>query len=198
MLNLTTPGVYIREVEVAPPPAVRMDVAGFVGQADRGPLNYPQPLSSWGQFRDVFGDFNGYSYLAYSVFGFFRNGGVRCYVVRVAHEAATRAATTLKSRGGGGAVRVSAINEGAWGNSLTVVVEESSSRELVLTELAADVEKGDTGATFKSVAGLSGAGSKPEEEPDTVTLVHRRDPVREKLPIKSIDYKKGEVRFDSP
>src|ERR1700750_2106356 len=126
MLNLTTPGVYIREVEVTPPPAVRMDVAGFVGQAERGPLNYPQPLTSWGQFRDIFGDFTGYSYLAYSVFGFFRNGGVRCYVVRVAHEGSTRATTKLKGRDAVAAIKVSAINEGAWGNSLTVEVGESS------------------------------------------------------------------------
>ncbi|HEX8146408.1 MAG TPA: phage tail sheath C-terminal domain-containing protein [Pyrinomonadaceae bacterium] len=196
MLNFQTPGVYIREVEVAPPPSVRMDVAGFVGQAERGPLNFPQPLTSWGQFRDIFGDFTGYSYLAYGVFGFFRNGGVRCYVARVAHEGSTRASTKLKGRGVE-AVKVSAINEGAWGNSLTVEVGAGSSRELVLTELAADVKKGDKGATFKSVAGLSGAGSRPGDEADTVTLVHRRDPVREKLTIRSVDYQTGEVKFDS-
>jgi hypothetical protein len=197
MLNLTTPGVYIREVEVAPPPAVRMDVAGFVGQAERGPLNYPQALTSWGQFGDIFGDFTGYSYLAYGVFGFFRNGGVRCYVVRVAHEEAKRSTTTLRARGEVEAVRVSAVNEGGWGNSLTVEVAEGSSRELVLTELASGVKKGDTRAVFKSVAGLAGAGSKPEDEADTVTLVHKRDPVREKLAVKSIDYETGEVKFAS-
>lgn len=196
MLNFQTPGVYIREVEVAPPPAVRMDVAGFVGQAERGPLNYPQALTSWGQFRDIFGDFTGYSYLAYSVFGFFRNGGVRCYVVRVAHENSTRASVKLKARGVA-SVRVSAIDEGAWGNSLTVEVEQDSSRELVLTELASDVKKGDKGATFKSVAGLSGESAPAQGDGDTVTLVHKRDPVREKLIIKSVDYKTGEVRFDS-
>jgi hypothetical protein len=196
MLNFQTPGVYIREVEVAPPPAVRMDVAGFVGQAERGPLNFPQPLTSWGQFRDIFGDFTGYSYLAYSVFGFFRNGGVRCYVVRVAHEKATRASTRLLARGGVEAVKLWALDAGAWGNSLTVEVTEGSSRELVLTELAADVKKGDKSATFKSVAGLSGTGVQPQDEPDTVTLVHRRDPVREKLTIKEIDYAAGKVTFD--
>lgn len=196
MLNFQTPGVYIREVEVTPPPAVRMDVAGFVGQAERGPLNYPQPLTSWGQFRDIFGDFNGYSYLAYGVFGFFRNGGVRCYVVRVAHESSTRATTRLKARGVE-SVGVSAIDEGAWGNSLTVEVEQGSSRELVLTELAADVKKDDKVATFKSVAGLSGESAPAQGDGDTVTLVHKRDPIREKLTIKSIDYQTGEVKFAS-
>ena len=196
MLNFQTPGVYIREVEVKPPPAVRMDVAGFVGQAERGPLNYPQALTSWGQFRDFFGDFTGYSYLAYSVFGYFRNGGERCYVVRVAHEGATRASSRLRGRDGAAAVRVEAINEGSWGDSLTVAIEEGSSRELVLTELAADVAKGDSSATFKSAAGLSGFGAQASDEPDTVTLVHKRDPVREKLTVKSIDYANGVVTFD--
>jgi phage tail sheath protein FI len=197
MLNFQTPGVYIREVEVEPPPLVRLSVAGFVGQAERGPLNYPQPVSSWGQFRDIFGDFTGYSYLAYSVFGFFRNGGERCYVVRVAHETATKAATRLLSRHQEPVIEVEAVNEGAWGNSLTVTVEDASSRELVLTELARDVASGSDKATFKSVAGLVGSNVPGEDKPDTLTLVHKRDPIREKLTIKSIDYATGEVTFNS-
>jgi hypothetical protein len=74
-------------------------------------------------------------------------------------------------------------------------VQEGSSRELVLTELTADVEKGDKTATFRSAAGLAGVG--PGGEADTVTLVHKRDPVREKLAIRSINYKTGEVKFAS-
>lgn len=95
MRNFRTPGVYIREVEVKPPPRVRMDIAGFVGQAERGPLNFPQPLTSWGEYLDIFGGFVGYGYLPYSVFTFFGNGGDKCYVVRVAHESAGKAAADL-------------------------------------------------------------------------------------------------------
>ena len=195
MLNLQTPGVYIREVEVEPTPLVRMSVAGFVGQAERGPLNYPQAVNSWGQFGDIFGDFVGYSYLAYSVFGFFRNGGERCYVVRVAHETATRASAKLISRTGGAIIRVEAINEGVWGNSLTVTVEEQSSREFVLAQLAETLAAGSDKAKVNSVAGLVGSGASGTAKPDAVTLVHTRDPVREKLNIKSVDYATGEVTF---
>jgi hypothetical protein len=98
MRNLRTPGVYIREVEVTPPPRLRLDITGFVGQTERGPLNYPQPLTSWGEYLDVFGDFTGYSYLAYSVYAFFANDGEKCYVVRVANEGAKKAKLVLYSQ----------------------------------------------------------------------------------------------------
>ncbi|HEX8748250.1 MAG TPA: phage tail sheath C-terminal domain-containing protein [Pyrinomonadaceae bacterium] len=88
MMSFTTPGVHLRETEVVQPALLRMSVTGFVGQAERGPLNYPQQINSWGQYRDIFGDFVGYAYLPYCVFGFFLNGGERCYVVRVSHETA--------------------------------------------------------------------------------------------------------------
>lgn len=40
-------------------------------------------LTSWNDFRRTFGGFLPYSYLAYSVRGFFATGGETCYVVRV-------------------------------------------------------------------------------------------------------------------
>ena len=86
MNHLATPGLYIKELEVASPAPLRLSVTGFVGQTESGPLNSPQLITSWGQFRTSFGDFVGFSYLPYAVFGFFLNGGERCYVVSVAHE----------------------------------------------------------------------------------------------------------------
>lgn len=73
----------------------RMDVAGFVGFAERGPLHVPVAVEDPGQFLDVFGDdlplawdterrAMQYSQLGSSVQLFFRNGGHRCWVVRVA------------------------------------------------------------------------------------------------------------------
>ena len=74
---------------------VRTDIAGFFGFTERGPLvdpGEPNPdvralaavkLSSWDDFRRVFGGVLPYSYLAYAVRGFFSTGGETCYVVRV-------------------------------------------------------------------------------------------------------------------
>ncbi|MEV6041174.1 hypothetical protein AB0L65_59440 [Nonomuraea sp. NPDC052116] len=73
----------------------RMDVAGFVGFAACGPVHVPVPIESVARFRDVFGPDVPLgrdpetgrahaSYLGSAVEAFFANGGLRCWVVRVA------------------------------------------------------------------------------------------------------------------
>lgn len=80
-------------VHVAPPPpargvaAVRIDVAGFVGVAARGPVDQAVAIDGWPQFVATFGEFIPNAFLAYAVRGFFDNGGRRCHVVRVAAPA---------------------------------------------------------------------------------------------------------------
>jgi uncharacterized protein len=91
------PGVYRRgqPVEQRDIRLVRTDVAGFIGYAERGPLRPPEvpepdaqqlvvKVSSWAEFRAIFGGFIPYGCLAYSVRAFFENGGTTCYVIRVA------------------------------------------------------------------------------------------------------------------
>lgn len=196
MTSLRTPGVYIREVEVKPPPRLRMDIAGFVGQAERGPLNQPQPLTSWGEYRDVFGDFIGHGYLPYCVFTFFADAGEKCYVVRVAHEKAAKAWLALNSsrKDGNGnpipLIRVEAINEGAWGNGIEVVAESVSSDDLILTRLDRESDAGSRLAYFQSVAGLL--------EGDPVTLIHPSNPARQqRMVIKEIIFAEKTVVFET-
>lgn len=44
-----------------------------------------QPINSWGEFTQKFGEIQtGNEYLAHAVYGFFNNGGARCWVIRVA------------------------------------------------------------------------------------------------------------------
>jgi len=71
----------------------RMDVAVFVGFAASGPLHLPVVVEDPFQFREIFGDdlLAGNqlgeqicTYLGPSVRTFFRNGGRRCWVIRVA------------------------------------------------------------------------------------------------------------------
>lgn len=76
----------------------RMDVAVFVGFAASGPLHQPVAVEDAAQFAAVFGEDaplvwdrqrgeTVYAYLAPAVRAFFRNGGRRCWVVRVAARA---------------------------------------------------------------------------------------------------------------
>lgn len=106
ILAYLTPGIY--QATAPPPPdlrLVRTDIAGFFGFTERGPLVNLDPnatnddrlqaavkLTSWNDFRNVFGGFLETSYLAYAVRGFFGCGGTTCYVVRVG--AATSPSTT--------------------------------------------------------------------------------------------------------
>lgn len=71
---------------------IRLDVAAFVGFAERGPVDQPVVLSDALGFTAVFGgdhvlaDDGGrpvYAHLPAAVRAFFDNGGVRCYAVRV-------------------------------------------------------------------------------------------------------------------
>lgn len=94
------PGVRF---ETQPPPLTevlpRMDVAAFVGFAASGPLHKPVVVEDIEHYTAIFGEDVPlawdqqqnelvYAYLAPTVRAFFRNGGKRCWVVRVASEQA--------------------------------------------------------------------------------------------------------------
>lgn len=76
---------------------LRLDVAAFIGFAERGPLHTPVALEDLGQYRALFGGDlqlarDGgrpvYAHLPQAVQAFFDNGGRRCYAVRVAGDGA--------------------------------------------------------------------------------------------------------------
>ncbi|HYG59806.1 MAG TPA: hypothetical protein VD902_17215, partial [Symbiobacteriaceae bacterium] len=94
------PGIVFQTV---PPPLrdklPRMDVAAFVGFASAGPLHRPVVVEDEVHFRQIFGDDPELAwdsrlgaphraYLGTAVRAFFRNGGRRCWVVRVAGDSA--------------------------------------------------------------------------------------------------------------
>ncbi len=80
-----SPGVYVEEVDKGSKPieSVGTAVAAFVGFTQQGPSNTATLVTNWTQFVEQFGDFMEGSYLAHSVYGYFNNGGGRCYIVRV-------------------------------------------------------------------------------------------------------------------
>jgi phage tail sheath protein FI len=163
-----TPGVYYERLDASPPAiaAIRTDIAGFAGIAPRGPLHTPVPVQSWRQFQAYFGDFSGAGYLAYAVRAFFENGGRRCWVVRVASEAAATAEVELSALP---AIplpppapllwRIRANSPGTWGNALSVrLVETHRAQSMSLPALQPPelVQAGKATATVvASVAGFT-------------------------------------------
>lgn len=160
MPTYSTPGVYYHRTDAGVPRVapLRTDITGFVGMSRRGPLHQALPIESWRQFVAHFGDFTGAAYLAYAVRAFFENGGVRCWIVRVASEAAASASSTLPASllpvspltPPYAAWQVAASSPGVWGNDLTF--------ELRATHLAQTVADPTLSApdyaVVKSVAGF--------------------------------------------
>lgn len=126
------PGVYVNEslspltqTLVAPGQAL----AAFAGVHGRGPTSV-QNVNSWSQFVSLYGDFTQTpvgTYLAFSIFEFFNNGGSSALVQRVVLANAVTSTISINDRQGTPAaiLKVNAISPGVWGNGITVDVVDS-------------------------------------------------------------------------
>src|SRR6266566_1428968 len=95
MPEYLAPGVYVEEVDTGNKPieGVSTSTAGMLGVTERGPVNIPILVTSYGEYTHWFGgrlnktDFSNGSdvhcYLPHAVEGFFTNSGKRVYITRV-------------------------------------------------------------------------------------------------------------------
>jgi Bacteriophage tail sheath protein len=121
------PGIYQTFDSVAPPPLTIANtrITGFVGITQKGPMNEATRLQNWDEFLEIFG-YTTESYTPDSVYGFFKNGGTDCWVVRVAHCApkgelpgmqhAACAEHVQVDDWNKPSLKIRALNEGNWGN----------------------------------------------------------------------------------
>ena len=136
MDKYTSPGVYVESVSsvVSVDDSLSTGIGGFIGIAERGP-KFPVLISSWQEYIDTFArdmdsPFLANSSLAFAVYGFFQNGGKRCYVQRAADDRTVQSSATVSytPKGGGEAITLftlKAIEGGAWGNKLSCEFEMS-------------------------------------------------------------------------
>src|ERR1700747_772749 len=100
-----SPGVYVEEVDRGSKPieAVGTNTVGFLGESMMGPVNQAVLITNWSQFTKTFGDFTQSTHLAHAVYGFFNNGGGRCFVGNVGAPVSTEieAIGEAKERQGG-------------------------------------------------------------------------------------------------
>ena len=91
MPTYLTPGVYVEEISAGPKPiqAVGTSTAAFVGVAPNAGArpNEAVAINNWGQFvKEYVPNGSTSTPLSHAVFGFFQNGGGRCYVVNVGKD----------------------------------------------------------------------------------------------------------------
>lgn len=185
MNALLAPGAYYQTVDAGAPPVTpfRTDITGFVGIAERGPIDMPVPIQSWRQFASWFGDLIGAGYLAYAVRAFFENGGRRCWVVRVASKDAAAGAVASSvdvGTAGGPAWRIRASSEGTWGDSLSFTMRERNPGAAISSST-------DPDGTFTEVPTTSGFARgthvriSQEGAPNAWKVVSHVDPHKNRL-----------------
>lgn len=143
MAEYLSPGVYVEEFASGAKPmeGVGTSTAGFIGLAERGPVEgVPQLITNFADFKRNYGgylsenEFGEYRFLAYAVEHFFVNGGSRCFVSRVAPQDAKCAEGYAPAKEGA-AVRFAAKNPGVWGDDIRVVVTPSSKAKTQVLEV---------------------------------------------------------------
>ncbi len=82
MPQYQTPGVYVEEVSSGSKPieAGATNVVGFLGIAQKGPINEPTLVTNWTQYTKTFGGMHQGGWLGHAVYLFFQNGGTKCYI----------------------------------------------------------------------------------------------------------------------
>jgi phage tail sheath protein FI len=169
MPEYLSPGVYVEEIDRGPKPieGVGTAMAVFVGFTERAELaeqvdgevittnllGKPQLVTNWTQFRERYGDFVSGAYLPHAVYGYFLNGGSRCYVVSV--KTIPNAIAGLLSEEGKPQLTVRAKQAGFDGMRMRVKVDVS--------KVPAPAPKKSTG---KKEEGEDAAPTAPTEPPD--------------------------------
>lgn len=136
MPEYLSPGVYVEEVDRGPKPieGVGTAMAAFVGFTEKAEmvrtidgemvienlLNKPQLVTNWTQYVERFGSFVPGIQLPNSVYGYFMNGGSRCYVVSI--RTFPKAEATLINAQGKPALAVKARQAGTEGMKIRVRV----------------------------------------------------------------------------
>jgi uncharacterized protein len=163
-----SPGVYVEEVDRGSKPieGVGTAVAGFLGFAEKGPVNIPTLIANWTQFAGTFGGFIEGTFLATAVYGYFNNGGGSCYVVRLPggdegteNLPVPKAAAMLPARASGSPVtlKATAREEGPSGEEISADVADAGDDKFNLTFRRGSTEEKYEGLSMASVKGTPGA-----------------------------------------
>ncbi len=178
MAEYLSPGVYVEEFESGSKPmeGVSTSTAGFIGLAERGPVEgIPQLVTNPADFKRMYGgylsenEFGEYRFLAYAVDQFFLNGGSRCFISRVAPKNALASKGYAPSKEKA-VISLEAKNPGIWGDNIRVVASPANKAKTQILEIL------ETAAGKRYVV-KNGAGFNPGDiiayTDDTQTIYNK-------------------------
>lgn len=163
MAEYLSPGVYVEEFQSGAKPmeGVGTSTAGFVGLAERGPVEgLPQLVTNFADFKRKYGgylsenEYGEYRFLAYAVEHFFINGGARCFIARVTPSDAKASVGYVPTKESA-VIKLTAKNPGIWGDNVRVVITPASKAKTQVLEIV----EGTAGKQYKvknSVGFLAG------------------------------------------
>lgn len=133
-MEYLAPGVYLEEVSSGNKPieGASTSTAGMVGVTQRGPVNQPTLVTSFGDFTRLFGGFLDHrdftqhrDALPYAAQGFFNNGGQRLYISRIIGPNATFSSTDIFAQPVANQANTT-LSQRSAANTNTLVVDDDS------------------------------------------------------------------------
>ena len=124
MPEYLAPGVYVEEVPSGSKPieGASTSTAAMVGMTQRGPVNVPTLVTSFGNYTRTFGGLlhpdlfpDGRDALPYAADGFFTNGGSRVFITRIVGTSADESTLTLAALAAGEAAGARTLSTAAPG-----------------------------------------------------------------------------------
>jgi phage tail sheath protein FI len=163
-----SPGVYVEEVDKGTKPieGVGTACAAFVGFAEQGPVNQLTFIPNWTEFTNNFGGFIKGGYLANAVYGYFQNGGGRCFVTRLpgGEEAATEpkavAALPSHTQPSIESLSITALEAGPVGAEISVEVVKPSGEDISEDQFNLLVHRGATEEVFENLTFSKAKGTR--------------------------------------
>jgi len=189
MPEYLSPGVYVQEVNTGTRPieGVGTAMAAFVGFAPNGPKdNRLTLITNWQQYVETFGaeepggtrnPHQKGSYLSHAVYGYFLNGGGRCYVARVVPPGSENGksatlklpSTQLLGRGGRTLPSLTAAARSAQSNDIELEVAPPTTEDAPEGTFTLKVKSGPAEEVYENVSlGKRGKGDSVRNVVETV------------------------------
>jgi phage tail sheath protein FI len=164
-----SPGVYVEEVDKGTKPieGAGTACAAFVGFTEKGEVNTPTFIPNWTEFVNNFGGFMKGGYLAQSVYGYFQNGGGRCYVTRLpggegeaAAEPQAVAALPSSAQPSIETLTFTALEAGPAGAEISIEVTKPGGEGVPEDQFNLTVRRGATEEVFENLTFSRGRGAR--------------------------------------